>query len=81
MKEAAAFNGQPGRQRLFLGLMRAIRFDEIVETGAFRGDTVAFMAARSGLPVFASECSRGASAIQPLVVRNASAKSSPKNRS
>lgn len=57
LAEAAAFNGQPGRQKLFLDLMRAIRFDEIVETGTFRGDTAAFMALRSGLPVFTSESS------------------------
>jgi hypothetical protein len=57
LTEAAAFNGQSGRQKLFLDLMRAIRFDEIVETGTFRGDTAAFMALRSGLPVFTSESS------------------------
>jgi len=57
LEEAAAFNGQVGRQRLFLDLMRAIRFDEIVETGTFRGDTAAFMALQSGLPVFTSESS------------------------
>jgi predicted O-methyltransferase YrrM len=57
LSEATAFNGQRGRQRLFLDLMRAIRFDEIVETGTFRGDTTAFMARRSGLTVFTSESS------------------------
>jgi len=57
LTEAAAFNRQPGRQKLFLDLVRAIRFDEIVETGTFRGDTTAFMASRSGLSVFSSEAS------------------------
>jgi hypothetical protein len=57
LSEAAAFNGQPGRQKLFLDLIRTIRFDEIVETGSFRGDTTAFMARRSGLPIFTSESS------------------------
>ena len=57
LTEAAAFNGQPGRQKLFLDLRRAIRFDEIVETGTFRGDTTAFMARRSGVSVFTSESS------------------------
>ena len=55
--EELAFNGQPGRQRLFLDLARAIRFDEIIETGTFRGDTTAFMARRTGLPVFTCESS------------------------
>jgi hypothetical protein len=55
LTETAAFNGQPGRQKLFRDIVQAIRFDEIVETGTFRGDTTAFMARRSGLPVFTSE--------------------------
>jgi len=57
LTEAGAFNGQPGRQQLFLELVQTIRFSEIVETGTFRGDTAAFMARRSGLPVFSSEAS------------------------
>jgi hypothetical protein len=57
VKDATAFNGQLGRQKLFRDLMRVIRFDEIVETGTFRGDTAAFMALQSGLPVFTSESS------------------------
>lgn len=57
LREATGFNSQPGRQTLFLDLMKRVRFDEIVETGTFRGDTTAFMAHLSGLPVFSSETS------------------------
>jgi len=55
--EAKAFNAQAGRQQLFLDLMRAIPFHEIIETGTFRGNTTAFMARRSGLPVYTCESS------------------------
>jgi predicted O-methyltransferase YrrM len=52
-----AFNCQAGRQRLFLDLVRTLAFDEIIETGTFRGDTTAFMSRESGLPVFTCESS------------------------
>jgi hypothetical protein len=52
-----AFNRQAGRQRLFLDLVRTLAFDEIIETGTFRGDTTAFMSRQSGLPVFTCESS------------------------
>jgi len=49
------FNGQQGRQRLFRDIIGRVAFHEIVETGTFRGDTAAFMARESGLPVFTCE--------------------------
>ena len=52
-----AFNHQAGRQRLFVDLVRTLGFDEIIETGTFRGDTTAFMSRESGLPVFTCESS------------------------
>ena len=57
LSEERAFNGQRGRQGLFLDIVGAIRFYEIIETGTFRGDTTDFMERRSGLPVFSCESS------------------------
>ena len=41
------FNGQCFRQLIFLDLVRACRFDAIVETGAFRGSTTLFLCRNS----------------------------------
>lgn len=51
-----AFNGQCFRQLIFLDLLRACRFDTIVETGTFRGSTTLFLCLNSdGLPVHSAE--------------------------
>ena len=50
------FNGQCFRQLIFLDLVRACRFEAIVETGTFRGSTTLFLCHNSnGAPVHSSE--------------------------
>jgi hypothetical protein len=50
------FNGQCFRQIMFIDLVRAFKFDAIVETGTFRGSTTVFLALNSGgAPVYTSE--------------------------
>lgn len=49
------FNGQQGRQAMFAELVEKLGVTSIVETGTFRGSSTAFMAERSGLPVFSCE--------------------------
>jgi hypothetical protein len=50
-----AMNGQLKRQQLVRDLFAAICFDEVVETGTFRGGTTAWLHEISGLPVFSVE--------------------------
>jgi len=53
------FNGQCFRQLIFLDLVRACRFEAIVETGTFRGSTTLFLCHNSnGVPVHSSEIDR-----------------------
>jgi len=50
------FNGQCFRQMIFIDLVRACKFDAIVETGTYRGSTTLFLALNSGgAPVYTSE--------------------------
>jgi len=42
------FNGQCFRQMIFIDLMRACKFDAIVETGTYHGSTTLFLAVNSG---------------------------------
>jgi predicted O-methyltransferase YrrM len=52
------FNGQCFRQLIFIDLVRACRFEAIVETGTFRGSTTLFLSHNSnGAPVHSSEIS------------------------
>jgi hypothetical protein len=52
------FNGQCFRQMIFLDLVRACKFDAIVETGTYRGSTTLFLALKSGgAPVYTCEVS------------------------
>jgi predicted O-methyltransferase YrrM len=48
-------NGQRERQRLVRDLLAAVRFDQVVETGTFRGATTLFLSQVSGLPTFSVE--------------------------
>ncbi|NGN65087.1 class I SAM-dependent methyltransferase [Streptomyces sp. A7024] len=48
-------NGQPGRQQLVRDILREIAFDEVVETGTYRGVTTTFLSDVSGLPVHSAE--------------------------
>lgn len=49
------FNGQAGRQEIFRELIASIKFQTVVETGAFRATTTEFLATESGLPVYTVE--------------------------
>ena len=49
------FNGQVKRQELFLEILSLSRFEAIVETGAYRGTTTAYLRQASGLPVYTVE--------------------------
>ena len=53
--EATGFNGQAGRKRIFEALVRELRFEAIVETGTFMGNTAGWMHHVSKLPVRSSE--------------------------
>jgi hypothetical protein len=53
--EATGFNGQAGRKRIFEALTRELRFDAIVETGSYMGNTAGWMHHVSKLPVRSSE--------------------------
>lgn len=55
MPELGPFNGQLRRQEIIRELLAAISFDEIVETGSFRGTTTRFLSDISGLPVHSAE--------------------------
>ncbi|MET8801335.1 hypothetical protein [Streptomyces sp. NPDC004546] len=50
-------NGQVLRQQLVRDVIRAVAFDEIVETGTYRGVTTTFLSNISGLPVHTAEVS------------------------
>jgi hypothetical protein len=49
------FNGQLGRQAIFGEINDLIKFEAMVETGTFRGDTAEYMAGTSKVPVFTTE--------------------------
>ena len=51
-------NGQRHRQRIVRELARAIAFDQVVETGTFRGSSTEFFASVTGAPVTMVESSR-----------------------
>ncbi|MFF9869591.1 hypothetical protein ACF1G0_30020 [Streptomyces sp. NPDC013953] len=55
MRELGPFNGQLKRQKIIRELLTMISFDEIVETGSFRGTTTRFLHDVSGLPVHSAE--------------------------
>jgi hypothetical protein len=52
---SVAFNGQVERQRIFNEIAGRARFDRIVETGTFIGNTAGWMNHVTGLPVNSSE--------------------------
>jgi hypothetical protein len=55
---STAFNGQIGRQSIFAKIVDQRRFDRIVETGTYLGNTAGWMNHVSGLPVHSSEINR-----------------------
>jgi hypothetical protein len=52
------FNGQQYRKKIFLELMNKIKFDAIIETGTYTGDTTGYMAITSSLPIYTSELNK-----------------------
>lgn len=53
--DAAGFNGQMPRKRVFRDLLDAFEFEIMVETGTWTGDTTGFLAESARVPVFSSE--------------------------
>src|ERR1035438_8629331 len=49
------FNGQRHRKAIFKDLIRSVKFDAIIETGTWLGNTTGFMRQTAGLPVFSCE--------------------------
>jgi predicted O-methyltransferase YrrM len=52
------FNWQSGRKQIFTDLIRSIKFDVVIETGTWIGNTTGYMAEASGLPVISTELTR-----------------------
>lgn len=50
------FNGQQGRQNIWLEMLKRMEFSAVVETGTFRGSTTLFLV-QSGLPIYTVEIS------------------------
>lgn len=68
--ERVGMNGQPGRKRIFRELMEKFRFDCIVETGTYLGDSTGYMAKASGLPVHSGELNPSLHALAKLRLRD-----------
>jgi hypothetical protein len=52
------FNGQQFRQTIFLELISTFKFEAIIETGTYRGNTTEFLSKKSQLPVYTVEQNR-----------------------
>ncbi len=55
--EDIGFNGQVHRKKIFGDLLSVCRFEAVVETGTWTGNTTGYMAETSSLPVFSGELS------------------------
>lgn len=49
------FNGQQYRKQIFLDLLSEFKFDLIIETGTWVGNTTGYMAEKSNLPIYTVE--------------------------
>jgi len=56
--DAAGFNGQLLRKKMFRDLITAVGFNAIIETGTNSGNTTGYMAEVSSLPVYSCELNR-----------------------
>ena len=56
--EAAGFNGQRHRRRIFTELLQACGFTRLIETGTYIGDTTGYLATTTGLPVHTCDANR-----------------------
>lgn len=54
----AGFNGQQNRKKIFMDLIKTIKFDALIETGTWFGNTAGFMHKAAKLPVFTCELNR-----------------------
>jgi|SRR6056297_57151 len=52
------FNGQQYRKKIFMELMNTFKFDAILETGTYTGDTTGYMAKTSSLPIYTCELNK-----------------------
>jgi hypothetical protein len=52
------FNWQSGRKQIFADLVTVIKFDVVIETGTWIGNTTGYMSEASGLPVISAELTR-----------------------
>jgi hypothetical protein len=52
------FNWQAGRKQIFTELVSRIKFDIVIETGTWIGNTTGYMSEVSGLPVMSAELTR-----------------------
>jgi predicted O-methyltransferase YrrM len=64
------FNGGKGRKTIFQDLLNNYQFSTIIETGTYLGDTSAYMATISGLPVFTSELNPTLYALAKMRLKN-----------
>ncbi len=54
-QEQIGFNGQLLRKKIFTDLVNLIKFDAIVETGTWIGNTAGYMSEATGLPIYTCE--------------------------
>src|SRR5262245_2721329 len=53
--EEVGFNGQRERKKIFEELLSTVKFEVVLETGTFLGNTTGFLAQTSRLPVYSCE--------------------------
>ena len=68
--EDTGFNGQKNRKLIFKDLLNAFKFDAIIETGTYVGNTAGFMAKISNLPVYTCELNRQFNALAKLRLKD-----------
>jgi len=56
--DVAGFNGQMFRKRIFAELIKNFKFETIIETGTYTGNTTGYMAKLSSLPVYTCESNK-----------------------
>ncbi len=68
--EEAGFNGQKNRKLIFKDLLNAFKFDAIIETGTWVGNTTGFMAKTSNLPVYTCELKKQFNSLAKLRLKD-----------
>ena len=67
--DGAGFNGQSGRKKIFLDLLKKYNFSCLVETGTYLGDTAGYMSETSGLPVYSCELNKNLYSLAKMRLR------------